>query len=465
MDKNTELMLKERERHPNSFPYLSPLYYLANGLHGDWRARLNCIHSSPILRRAEKMECNTKEDLMLMNHDSKEDEKKDINVNEISSSLKKIGLEGSCKRADYITWDDYFMAIAFLTAMRSKDPCSQVGACIVNTEKKIVGIGYNGMPRGCSDDVLPWNKQSEDCLQTKYMYVCHAEMNAIMNKNCTDLAGCTIYVALFPCNECAKLIIQAGIKEVIFYSDKHSHKPETIASKRMMDMAKVRYRQHVPAQKKFVLNFSATDGCQQRGNDNELHNNKSEVPLIRNINQKREDYLAWGEYFMAVASLSALRSKDPSTQVGACIVNSDNKIVSIGYNGMPRGCDDDRLPWGKASSNRLENKYMYVCHAEVNAILNKSCADVAGCTIYVALFPCNECAKIIIQSRIKEVIYLSDKYKDKPETIASKKLLDLVGISYKPYTLSCQKILIDLDSIDWNNATQLPPTPVKKGKN
>lgn len=216
--------------------------------------------------------------------------------------------------------------------------------------------------------------------------------------------------------------------------------------------------------KKFVLDFSVTDGYQERKTENELPNNKMMMPVTRDINKKREDYLAWGEYFMAVAILSALRSKDPSTQVGACIVNGDNKIVSIGYNGMPRGCNDDLLPWGKGSSDPLKNKYMYVCHAEVNAILNKSCADVAGCTIYVALFPCNECAKIVIQSGIREVVYLSDKYKDKPETIASKKMFDLSGISYRPYTQSRKNIWIDFDSIDWNNATQLPPTPVKNGR-
>ncbi|XP_031151270.1 deoxycytidylate deaminase isoform X3 [Sander lucioperca] len=113
---------------------------------------------------------------------------------------------------------------------------------------------------------------------------------------------------------------------------------------------------------------------------------------------KREDYLEWPEYFMAVAFLSAQRSKDPSSQVGACIVNQENKIVGIGYNGMPNGCDDDLLPWSRSADDRLDTKYPYVCHAEMNAIMNKNSADVKGCTMYVALFPCNECAKLIIQS-------------------------------------------------------------------
>ncbi|XP_045444936.1 deoxycytidylate deaminase isoform X2 [Pipistrellus kuhlii] len=116
------------------------------------------------------------------------------------------------KREDYLEWPEYFMAVAFLSAQRSKDPNSQVGACIVNAENKIVGIGYNGMPNGCSDDLLPWRRTAERKLDTKYPYVCHAELNAIMNKNSADVKGCTIYVALFPCNECAKLIIQVSEK-------------------------------------------------------------------------------------------------------------------------------------------------------------------------------------------------------------------------------------------------------------
>uniref|UniRef100_A0A8C9SYK9 Deoxycytidylate deaminase n=1 Tax=Scleropages formosus TaxID=113540 RepID=A0A8C9SYK9_SCLFO len=147
--------------------------------------------------------------------------------------------------------------------------------------------------------------------------------------------------------------------------------------------------------------------------------------------KKREDYLEWPEYFMAVAFLSAQRSKDPSSQVGACIVNPENKIVGIGYNGMPNGCDDDLLPWSREAPDRLDTKYPYVCHAELNAIMNKNSADVKGCTMYVALFPCNECAKLIIQAGIKEVIYLSDKYHDTPEMTASRRLFNLVGITYR----------------------------------
>lgn len=157
---------------------------------------------------------------------------------------------------------------------------------------------------------------------------------------------------------------------------------------------------------------------------------------------KRQDYISWDEYFMGIALLSAKRSKDPSTQVGACIVNQYNKIVGIGYNGFPIGCDDDQLPWGKTSEETNETKYPYVVHAEANAILN-STKDLHGSRIYVALFPCNECTKLIIQSGVKEIIYLSDKYKETDSVKASKKMLDLAKVTYRQLDLGGKTITID----------------------
>lgn len=177
--------------------------------------------------------------------------------------------------------------------------------------------------------------------------------------------------------------------------------------------------------------------------------------------KKRNDYIEWNDYFMAMAFLAAKRSKDPSTQVGACIVNEDKKIVGVGYNGFPIGCSDDQFPWGKNTHNPSESKYMYVCHAEVNAVLNKLSADLKNCTLYVALFPCNECAKVIIQSRLKEIIYLSDKHAHKPEVVASKRMLDAAGIKYKQYKPSCKRLVIDFTDIDSSHMNQLPPTPIK----
>ena len=150
------------------------------------------------------------------------------------------------------------------------------------------------------------------------------------------------------------------------------------------------------------------------------------------MSKKRKDYLSWDEYFMAIAKLSSKRSKDPNTQVGACIVSDDNRILSIGYNGAPNGYNDDDFPWDREGSP-LETKYLYVVHAERNAILNYrgSRKDLENAKIYVDLFPCNECAKEIIQAGIKEVIYLSDKYKDTEGTIASKRLFDNCNVKYR----------------------------------
>ncbi|KAJ8974729.1 hypothetical protein NQ317_005567 [Molorchus minor] len=185
------------------------------------------------------------------------------------------------------------------------------------------------------------------------------------------------------------------------------------------------------------------------------------TPKNRNLNSKREDYLEWHEYFMATAFLAAKRSKDPCTQVGACIVNEDKVIVGIGYNGMPNGCPDDEFSWSKETNQGLENKHMYVCHAEVNAIVNKNCTNLKNCMLYVALFPCNECAKVIIQSGIKEVFYISDKHAHKIYTIASKKMFDAAGVKYRQLIPRQKQIVIDFSEIDWNNMNQMPSTPIK----
>lgn len=156
-------------------------------------------------------------------------------------------------RKDFINWDEYFMGVAILSSLRSKDPNTQVGACIVNEEKRIVGVGYNGLPKGCEDKDFPWEREG-DFLETKYPYVCHAELNAILNST-KNLKNCTIYVALFPCNECSKAIIQSGIKEIVYLSDKYSGTPANIASKKMLDAARVKYRKLETERDKLILNF------------------------------------------------------------------------------------------------------------------------------------------------------------------------------------------------------------------
>lgn len=164
------------------------------------------------------------------------------------------------------------------------------------------------------------------------------------------------------------------------------------------------------------------------------------------MTHKRRDYISWDEYFMGVADLSGLRSKDPNTQVGACIVSPDNKILSMGYNGFPSGCSDDEFPWGKdaESTDPYNAKYYYVTHSELNAILNYRGGSLEGSKLYVTLFPCNECAKAIIQSGIKTVIYKTDKYADTPSTRASKRMLNAAGVRYYKYEPTGHRIEIDV---------------------
>lgn len=157
------------------------------------------------------------------------------------------------KREDYITWDEYFMGIAILSSQRSKDPNSQVGACIVNDEMRILSIGYNGAPKGLSDDDMPWEREGA-FVDTKYAYVCHSELNAILNY-AGNLKDTTLYVTLFPCNECAKVLAQKGIKEVIYLSDKYSGTDSDIVSKKILDAAGIKYRKYEPTNKEIIINL------------------------------------------------------------------------------------------------------------------------------------------------------------------------------------------------------------------
>ena len=161
------------------------------------------------------------------------------------------------------------------------------------------------------------------------------------------------------------------------------------------------------------------------------------------MSDKRENYISWDEYFMGVAKLSGMRSKGPNSQVGACIVSQDNKILSMGYNGFPRDCSDDEFPWAREGED-LDKKYVYVVHSELNAILNYRGSILERAKLYVTLFPCNECAKAIIQSGIREIVYLSDKYSGTMGNLASKKMLDAAGVTYTRLKPSVASITLDL---------------------
>lgn len=360
------------------------------------------------------------------------------------------------KRANYLTWDEYFMAVAFLSAQRSKDPYKPVGACIVDEANRVIGIGYNGFPRGCDDDALPWNTANDNnWLHSPSPYVCHAEVNAILNK-CSDATGARLYVPHFPCNDCAKVIVQSGIKEVIFINDLETNEDTYRASRILLTMAGVVMRKYEPTICTVVLDFSnaIANVTNVMANDvvtatrpkqacfRQLLLKEANWDPTQHPSTKRSDYLTWDDYFMAMAFLSARRSKDPNTQVGACIVDKSNCVIGLGYNGFPRGCSDDHLPWGRIDDKTLHNKYAYVCHAEVNAILNKCSASVKDATLYVALFPCNECAKVIIQSGIREVVYMADTYRDTDMCRASRIMFQMAGVTLRQHIPKLTQVVI-----------------------
>ncbi|XP_034240105.1 uncharacterized protein LOC117644608 isoform X2 [Thrips palmi] len=334
----------------------------------------------------------------------------------------------------------FFMS--YLVANRSKDPSTQVGACIVNQRKRIVGQGYNGMPRGCSDDEFPWKKVGPD-LETKYFYVCHAEMNAIFNKNCDDISNCTIYTILFPCNQCTKTIIQSGISEVVYMCDKNKDKVEAIASMKMLDACNVRYRQLRPSWAGLNIDFK-----QGLCEIVKIGQSKSiPQPTTQQIDntKKRQNCLPWDAYFLAISILVAKRSKCPEEQLGACIVNEEKRIVGQGYNGMPQN-SRNVFPWRTDSKNILENKILYECHAELNAILNAN-LQVKGCKLYTITFPCNECAKAIIQSGIKEVIHLK-KAEDKDTYVAAQIMFNAAKVTFRQHTPKDEMLYVDFSQIE-----------------
>lgn len=174
-----------------------------------------------------------------------------------------------------------------------------------------------------------------------------------------------------------------------------------------------------------------------------MMNNGDTLVKMQPVTGKRADYISWDEYFMGVACLSGMRSKDPNTQVGACIVSPDNKILSMGYNGFPNGCSDDDFPWAR-EGNLTETKYAYVTHGELNAILNYRGGSLEGTKLYVSLFPCNECAKAIIQAGIRQVVYASDKYDKTPANTVSKRMFEAAGVEYRAYEYSGRRIEINV---------------------
>jgi dCMP deaminase len=402
--------------------------------------------------------------------------------------MKMVEIITTSKREGYLGWDDYFLGIAVLSSQRSKDPDHAEGACIADAANRIVAIGYSGLPRGCPDTIFPWkdfhedddgsiesnNDDAEKWLHSKRPYICDAATNAVLNKGSQDLTGCRLYVTSFPTSDCVKVMIQSGIQELIILQ-KDTTVPEygknaicdgdsndlmstlsttgtedELAGGVMLALADIHVRYYRPPMPSVVVTFD-TEITSPTSPSIAVPIEEEEVEAAAILkdetgydallvgvgnNGRRKNYLSWDDYFMSVALLTAQRSKDPNTIVGACIVDDQRRIVGLGYNGMPRGLSDDTMPWAKTNSNPLFNKYKYVTHAEVNAILNSKgsfSSHVNGGTIYASLFPCENCTKMIIQSGIKKVVYLKDTYHDTDGCRASRVMMRCAKIEFQQY--------------------------------
>lgn len=325
--------------------------------------------------------------------------------------------QDQCKRNGYLSWHEYFLATAILSSHRSKDPYSPSGACLVDPDNRIVGIGYNGFPSGFADDKLLSRRDTsssdpEAWLESREPFLIPAEVNCLLNSAKTS-RNTTMYCVDLPSHDCAKFIVQSRRVAKVIYCRPPTELTDSIRVSQLL--------------------------LQQAGITLELYQLSRPIELTFNgdlsSTTQAEDvrsYLSWDEYFMAMALLTSYRSKDPNTQVGACMVSRRRIILACGYNGFTHGCSDDTFPWQRSAPDPKHTKYMYVCHAEVNAILNcqASQSEQDGSTLYVTLFPCYQCAQAIVQAGIRRVVYLSDPYFEEVKFRASRRLFDTANVEY-----------------------------------
>lgn len=335
------------------------------------------------------------------------------------------------KRKEYLTWEEYFMGQAIEVSLRCKDPSTQVGACIVSKENKQISIGYNGLTNGMNDDDFFWNSPGEevgDIYTTKNPWVAHAELNAILNCHGANLEGTTIYVTLFPCNECAKAIIQAGIKKVV-YLRMYSDEVRVKITKEMFDKAGVKYEAYNPCK-----NFSKDE---VQGAANEIQKILKRFSVQENVMNLEYNE----EYFMNLAE-DVSKDSDCRRHVGAVIVR-DNKVLVTGYNAAPFGlssCKElggcmrqkDNIPSG------TRQEYCRAVHAEQNAIIKAATEGISikGGTLYVTTYPCSICARMIINCKLKRIVYMGD-YQDEN----SHNLLRESGIIIEKYENKVKKMV------------------------
>jgi dCMP deaminase len=375
---------------------------------------------------------------------------------EKKSLLSQIGFkitEFEENPGDAINHEDYIMRLACLTAMRSPDPSTKVGACIINEDRRIVGLGFNDFPHRYINqnfneeyDFKKLEEKSKmgksDKLFNKNSYLCHAAESAILNKNTKNLINCSMFTNVLPCNECFKLIVQSGIKKVFYLDEKNDGdwRESTQGSKVMSllcDVELIKYEksnltpiEFISRGKALEFDQSNTSMLQLSCDKNKYYPDSMKDNLL--VSSDLTTVLSEKDYFMFAAQLTSMRSKDPKKQVGACIVDEKGKIISIGYNGFPNN-HKNIFPWDKPKNKTVNSKHMYVCHAELNAIVNKFDADINGCTLFQTLYPCINCARLIVQSGIKEIFYYEfdgDKKKN-VEFRASEELFNIYGILCK----------------------------------
>jgi dCMP deaminase len=270
--------------------------------------------------------------------------------------------------SEYLSWEEAFIALAKLVLLRSKRNANKTGSCIVDGKNRIMSLGYDGLPMGCNDNLFP-HEVSNSIYDNIDTYILPSITNAILLAR-RNLEGCSLYTTDFPCSEATKMIIQNGLNK-IYYINNYLDNDDYLASLKMLDASHIFYSQLADLEVEVGNNHLTT----------------------------------WDETYIGLSKLLAMRSKDPNTQVGSCIIDKDNRIISLGYNGLPYGCDDKDFPWEcRQADHSYETKYPYAVHAETNAISiahNTSPRDLENAKVYVTLFPCSNCAAKIIQAGIK----------------------------------------------------------------
>ncbi|MFT4311872.1 MAG: deoxycytidylate deaminase [Candidatus Woesearchaeota archaeon] len=327
-----------------------------------------------------------------------------------------------------IDWDVYFLAAARLSELRSKDPDTQVGACIVKN-KRIIGLGYNSFPSGIGDDKLPWTKQSPHFSQTKYAYSHHAEPNAILNRT-QSVAGATLYTSLLSCDRCAPLMIAFQIGKVIYNSDKYEGSETFIRAREWFTHA------NIPVEK--IQHQEPIELVM-------LFDNEKTQPFDRKKDRafneyENPDFIDWDTYFMGLAVLTSLRSKDSQKQHGSCLINQRKRIISCGYNGLPSQWDDAQFEWSLPADDPKRN----IVLSSVTNLLANAPSELANTTLYTTHMPDHVDARMLVSAGVKRIVYGHGATTLDEKLIAAEKMFALAGVELIKYKPSRDKIILDL---------------------